>query len=167
MRFPFSHSLGYSDDTAIVASDGPRLRTMHVTVKRFSDWHCMVLNAGKTESFAIHVSQEDREYLSHPDFTVGDIQLEFPSQHTWRYLGLQYTTDLDWSQHLDMLETSFINNTAAKIRRGGFTVSQIQHIYREKIISRVGYTAQFFLIPSAYLSPMGQNHLPCDHTHFS
>ena len=148
--FPFAYSLGYSDDTGVLASDTTRLRTMHNRVKEFAKWHCMVLNDSKTECIAINISDAERNNLAHHDFVIANTQLCFHENHVWYYLGLQHSTTLNWSHHLDRLETSFIIPTATKIRHRSFTLEQICSIYREKIISRIGYTAQFFLIPSSY-----------------
>jgi len=148
--FPFAYSLGYSDDTGILTSDTTRLRTRHNQVKEFARWHCMVLNDSKTECIAINISDAERNNLAHHDFAITNTQLCFHEDHVWYYLGLQHSTTLDWSHHLDRLETSFIIPTATKIRHRSFTLDQICSIYREKIISRIGYTAQFFLIPPSY-----------------
>ena len=149
--YPFSNSLGYSDDTGAIASSPELLRPMHCTVVEFSRTHCMVLNSEKIESFAINMSQDQRTQLADTAFRVGTRQLDFLEDHQWWYLGLKYSSKLDWTHHLDHLETSFITPTASKISHTNFTLEQIVSIYREKVISRIQYTSQLFFIPLAYL----------------
>ena len=149
--YPFSCSLGYSDDTGAIGSSPRLLRTMHTKVVDFSDVHCMVLNSEKAESFAINMTHDQRTQLADPVFRVGTRQLDFLEDHQWWYLGIKYSSQLDWTYHLDHLETAFITPTAAKISHTNFTLEQIVSIYREKIISRVQYTAQLLFIPISYL----------------
>jgi len=94
---------------------------------------------------------DQRVELADSAFRVGDQQLSFPENHSWKYLGLQYTTDLNWGPHLDRIETSFIIPTCNNISHSGYTLQQIQSIYREKVISRIQYTSQLLYIPQTYL----------------
>lgn len=151
ISFPFSHSLGYSDDTGILSSDPKSLLEMHITVIEFSTTHHMVLNGSKIESFAIHGTDSQLPVLADNAFSVDGHKLTFPNDHTWYYLGMTYSTDLDWSHHCNNLESKYIIPTAAKISSGDFTLENIQFIYREKILSRVTYTSQLIFIPPNYL----------------
>ena len=94
-------SMGYADDTAIVADTEDGIRALHEWVRSFFCAHAFKINAKKTK-FVSSVDPARVRCLPGVDGTSHIKAL--PSNTTFRYLGILLNMECTWDDELDRLE---------------------------------------------------------------
>ena len=132
-------SLGFVDDTNVLANNFKELQAMHEVVVSFSLLNDAMINASKTYLFlSDHRGQnEDRFLLSETGATI----VPSPPGTTARYLGVWINLEGDWSKMLHLFQRSFwrvhrvISNNAMTGRAAAlmvnvFLVPSVQRMMR-------------------------------------
>jgi hypothetical protein len=94
-------SMGYADDTAIVADTEEGIRQLHEWVRSFFGAHAFKINAKKTK-FVSSVDPAQVRCLPGVDGTTHIMAL--PSGTSFRYLGVLLNMECTWKEELDRLE---------------------------------------------------------------
>jgi hypothetical protein len=98
---PCLASMGYADDTAIVADTDKGIRALHEWVRSFFGAHAFKINAKKTK-FVSSVDPAQVRCLPGVDGTSHIAAL--PSDFTFRYLGVLLNMECTWKEELARLE---------------------------------------------------------------
>jgi len=141
-------SIGYADDTFILSRCLKSLYVSHQYVVEFFTTHKLRLNSTKTVAFSRCLPQATESKLN---FQVNDCNVNFNTETVFRYLGILYTTNLNWEQHLKHVERARIFPIWRRIIIGKFSLKQIRHIYTDLVVSVIDFSSRFFVIPKSFL----------------
>ena len=98
---PSLASMGYADDTAIVADSQRGIRALHEWVRSFFGAHAFKINEKKT----VFVSSRDPSTVSCLPGVDGFAHITpLPSTKTFRYLGVRLNMECGWEEEVDRLE---------------------------------------------------------------
>jgi len=141
-------SIGYADDTLILSHCLLSLHISHVFVVEFFKSHTLRLNISKTVAFSRCIPQILQNKF---EFKINNSVIKFNTKKVFRYLGILYTPNLDWEEHLKNIERTRIFPIWRRICTGKFSITQIRYIYLDLVISVIDFSSRFFVIPKHFL----------------
>ena len=94
-------SLGYADDTAVLADSEKGIQKAHEILSEFFQAHELKLNPSKS----VYTTIENSEPRWQPSFDGNVIEWKEPS-FSFRYLGIKLNFDLDWGAEQNKLSGS-------------------------------------------------------------
>jgi hypothetical protein len=128
-------SVGYADDTIIVATCPQRLAEMHAWVRAFFGANSFRLNVEKSE----FLCSDPKARTAAPTLASVDGSSSIvpqPVGHTIRYLGARINLDLDWSKELQRMH-GMVYATCANLRTHQFTLPMSAYVIGQYLLPRL------------------------------
>jgi exonuclease III len=128
-------SVGYADDTVIVATCPQRLAEMHAWVRAFFGANSFRLNVEKSE----FLCSDPMARTAAPTLASVDGASSIAPQpigHTIRYLGARINLDLDWSKEMQRMH-GMVYATCANLRTHQFSLPMSAYVIGQYLLPRM------------------------------
>jgi exonuclease III len=139
-------SLGYADDTAVLADSKEGIYRLHEWVRQFTGACCGDLNNSKTV-FIHHGPNKDNP---DPLISIDGLNQILPKNghHTFRYLGVHLNTKLDWRVARHKMR-SHVGWVANSIRQNHFSFAQSKFAIEQFLFPLLWPTLAVAFVPTS------------------
>ena len=138
-------SLGYADDTAVIADTEKGIQKAHEIVSEFFQLHELKLNPSKS----VFTTIENSEPRWKPSFDDNVIKWKPPS-FSFKYLGLKINFDLDWKAEQNKLSGSVFQVTKSIIANK-LTLKESRAVIKNYLYPKLEYSLRFWNCPDSTL----------------
>ena len=145
-------SLGYADDTAILAKTPEEIHALHSLLCEYFSAHSLRLNCKKTEARYIAATPSILTPLMSFDWKIEQEQISWKDETSpFRYLGVFLRGDLDPSFHLKKCEQQRLYPYISRIKNNRMNLNQTVYAIREMIWSILDFSTKFMVVSSEFI----------------